>query len=66
MISLSESPDWYEYFAKFLVHEGYTYKVKTIRAQIHTSVGHMENVVPEKNLLDKLEETISRLQNDEG
>ena len=62
MISLSESPDWYEYFSKFFVDEGYTYKVKTLRAQIHTSIGHTENVAPEKNLLDKLEETISSLQ----
>ena len=62
MISLSESPDWYKYFAKFFVDEGYTYKVKTLRAQIHTSVGHTENVLPEKNLLDKLEATISSLQ----
>ena len=28
MISLSESPDWYEYFAKFLVHEGYTVPIR--------------------------------------
>ena len=66
MIPLSESPNLFDNLARYLIDESYTHKVDTLRAQIHTSVGHMENVAPEKTLLDKLEETISRLQNDEG
>ena len=66
IVSLSESPDFFEKFAKHVIDENYTNKLKTIRAQIHTSVGHTEDVAPKKNILDKLDEAISRLQNDEG
>ena len=65
IVSLSESPDFFEKFAKHVIDENYTNKLKTIRVLIHTSVGHLENVAPDKNLLDKLDATISTLQNEE-
>ena len=66
MIALSESPNLFDNLARYLIDESYTHKVDTLRAQVHTSVGHTEDVAPEKNILDKLDEAISRLQNDEG
>lgn len=47
-IFLSDSPDWFEKLAENFVDESYTHKIETLRAQIHTSVGHTEDVAPEK------------------
>ncbi len=45
--------DWIEEFCKKILQDK---PVKTLRAQIHTSIGYTENVKPERNLLDKLRE----------
>ena len=62
-ISLSDSPEWFEVFAKNFIDENYMHKVETLRAQIHTSVGHTEDVTPERSFLDRLDTTIANLQN---
>ena len=52
MVNFSESPDWMKEFVKEFVSDR---PLKTLRAQIHTSVGHTENVKPEKEFLEELQ-----------
>jgi len=52
MVNFSESPNWKKDFAKRFISDKH---IRTLRGQIHTSVGYIEMVKPEKNLLDALE-----------
>ncbi len=51
--------------AQYLVEEGFSDKsLKTLRAQIHTSVGHTEDVVPDEVVLQKLKEEIEAISDE--
>ena len=57
MVSFAEYPDWINDFRTNL--DGVSEKsLKSIRAEIYTSVGHTELVVPEKPFLDRLKDSI--------
>ena len=58
MTDFEESPNWMSTFAKDFVKDGSDKSLKTLRAQIHTSVGHIENVVPDKALLAELKQLL--------
>ena len=52
MVNLSEPLNWMEELAREFISDK---PIKTLRAQIHTSVGHTEDVKPARNLLEKLQ-----------
>lgn len=51
MINFVETPNWMTDFCKSLSSRK---DIDTLRAQIHTSVGHTENVKPDESFLDEL------------
>lgn len=53
MVNFSESPDWMKEFVERFISDK---PIKTLRAQIHTSIGHTEDVKPEKEFLAELQE----------
>ena len=53
MVNFSESPDWMKEFVEGFISDK---PIKTLRAQIHTSIGHTEDVKPEKEFLAELQE----------
>lgn len=55
-VNFTESPNWIEEFANEVVSG---HDIHTLRAQVHTSVGHTENVKPDKELLDALSGAIT-------
>ena len=56
VVSFAEIPTWKQDFARDFLRN---YSIKTLRALIHTSVGHTEEVVPGKTLLRSLQEEYS-------
>ncbi len=58
MTDLEESPDLIRKFATDFVKDGSDKSLKTLRAQIHTSVGHTENIVPDQPLLKELRDSL--------
>ena len=57
MVSFAEYPDWINDFRTNL--DGVSEKsLKSIRAEIYTSVGHTELIVPENPFLDRLKDSI--------
>jgi hypothetical protein len=54
MVSLGETPNWYREFATGFVQDLSEESLKTLVAQIHTSVGQTIEVHPEKELLNAL------------
>jgi|SRR5580692_5561138 hypothetical protein len=54
MVSLSETPNWYLEFATGFVQDLSDESLKTLVAQIHTSVGQTIEIHPEKELVDAL------------
>ena len=55
-MSFAESPSWIREFSTGFVQIPTRKHIKTLRAQIHTSVSYTENVIPEENFLKKIEE----------
>ena len=55
----SESSHWLRDFARDFVEPQSGRPASSLRAQIHTSIGHTEVVVPESNLVERLESTVS-------
>ena len=53
-IYFTESPNWMRDFVAEFVQDVSDKSINTLRAQIHTSVGHSIDVVPEQSLLEKL------------
>jgi hypothetical protein len=58
MVSLGETPDWYREFATGFVQDLSDESLKTLVAQIHTSIGQTIEVHPEKELLDALKTAV--------
>ena len=56
MYLIHDFPAWASNFKSVFLKEFNDEGLKTLRLQIHTSVGHTENVVPERNLLDRLKD----------
>jgi hypothetical protein len=54
MVSLDEAPNWYREFATGFVQDLSGDSLRTLVAQIHTSVGQTIEVHPEKEILDAL------------
>ena len=54
IVYFSESPNWMRDFIADFVHDVSEKSINTLRAQIHTSVGHSIDVVPEQSLLERL------------
>ena len=54
MFLVEDFPAWASYFKSGFLKEFNEKALKTLRLQVHTSVGHIENVVPESGLLDRL------------
>ena len=54
LVFFSERPNWMEKFSNEFIEDISDKTIKTLRAQIHTSVGYTENVIPAKSLLEKL------------
>lgn len=54
LVSFNTVPDWAKDFAVGFIQDLEPRNLKTLRAVIHTSVGQSIEVVPEKNLLEKL------------
>lgn len=52
--SFKDSPNWIADFASGFVQDTSDKNLKTLRARIHTSIGKTIEIVPEKNLLDRL------------
>ena len=52
MVGLSGTPDWTKEFATSFVNE--PQQLKTLRAQIFTSVGQTFEIQPERSLIDRL------------
>ena len=59
VIDFEESPGWMRDFATEMVQDGSTRFLKTLRAQVHTSVGHTETVKPDKSFLDEIQEILA-------
>ena len=60
MINFTENPNWAaDFVEKVILSE----PVKSIRAIVFTSVGHIEEIKPEQNLLTKLQEVQADLKN---
>ena len=53
--SFSESPSWIREFSIGFVQILTRKHIKTLCAQIHTSLGYTENVIPEESFLKKIE-----------
>lgn len=51
MVNFSESPGWMKDFSKRIILDQ---SIKTLRAQIHTSISYTMDVVPEKGFLNQL------------
>ena len=56
MFSVDDFPAWASYFKGVFLKDSNDRDLKTLRLQIHTSVGHTEIVVPESGLLNRLED----------
>ena len=54
ILDFRESPNWMKDFVTQFVHDVSDKSIKTLRSQIHTSVGHSIDIVPEQSLLEKL------------
>ena len=63
--SFAEIPSWIREFSTDFVQIATRKHIKTLRAQIHTSVGYTENVIPEENFLKEIEEA-SQVNGDYG
>ena len=59
MTDFEESPNWMSEFASGFVKDGSNKSLKTLRAQIHTSVGHTLDVRPERAFLKELKELLA-------
>lgn len=57
MVSFVATPNWGEEFARGFVKDMSDRTLKTLVAQIHTSVGQMIEVRPESNLIERLKNT---------
>ena len=57
-VNLEKSPEWMRQFAKQVVQDGSNKALKTLRAQIHTSVLHTENVVLRQSIPGGTEEGV--------
>lgn len=55
MFLVDDFSTWASYFKSGFLEEFNDRDLKTLRLQVHTSVGHIENVVPENGLLDRLQ-----------
>jgi len=58
MVNFVESPDWMRDFATNVVQDGSDKWLKTLRAQVNTSVGHTETVKPEQPFLDEIKQIL--------
>lgn len=58
MTNFVESPDWMRDFAEKMVQDGSTKRLKTLRAFVVTSVGHIEIVKPEQPFLDEIKQIL--------
>ena len=56
IVYFSQAPDWLQVLSGEFI-KGHS--INSLRAQIHTSVGHTENVKPEENLLTTLNDASS-------
>jgi hypothetical protein len=56
LVSFKVMPEWLKDFGAGFVQDLQPQNLKTLRAIIHTSVGQSIEIVPEKNLLEKLRE----------
>ena len=54
LVSFDASPNWLRDFASNFVQNITEANIKTLRALMHTSVGKAIEVVPEKNLIERL------------
>ena len=54
MVSLSETPNWVRDFSVGFINDPSGQLLKTLRAQIFTSVGKTFEVKPESGLLERL------------
>ena len=54
LVSFRATPTWPEHFAKTFVRDVSDKNLKTLRALVHTSLGQTIEVVPEKDLLQRL------------
>ena len=54
IIDFTESPNWMKDFVTQFIRDVSDKSLNTLRAQIHTSLGHSIDVVPEQSLLEKL------------
>lgn len=54
MVSLSETPNWESDFSTRFINDSSGQSLKTLRAQIFTSVGQTFEVKPESGLIDQL------------
>ncbi len=57
MVIFSECPNWMQEFSKDFIKDLSEKSIKTLRTQIFTSVGHIEDVVPEKSFLAGIKNT---------
>ena len=62
MVFFSERPNWMEKFSNDFIEDISDKTIKTLRAQIHTSVGHTKDVIPARSLLEKLKK-INKMNN---
>ena len=54
--------DWLKYFADNFVEDASDKEIKTLRVQIHTSVGQTKDVIPKKSLLAQLNKVRAELR----
>lgn len=59
LVSFKTIPAWPDHFAKTFIRDVSDKNLKTLRALIHTSLGQTIEVVPEKDLLQRLREAAS-------
>lgn len=57
LVSFTAAPNWVKEFASGFVQDTGERNLKTLRALVNTSVGKVIEVVPEKNLLERLRAT---------
>ena len=56
--SFVESPSWMNKFAEDFVQDGSDRWLRTLRAQIHTSVGYTETIKPDQSFLNEIKEIL--------
>lgn len=65
-VSFSVNPTWLEEFAHGFVQDISRRNLKTLRAQIYTSVGQTVEIKPEPYLIERLKEAMRAPDTDEG